>query len=307
MQAGAPPHTYSNAYSGGILISAMAAPSSSSALDTVGSDRRLLELIGDAAGLLEIDEFRHGLLDALRRAVPADWVAINDIGPDPETFAVIIDPPVATELFEKFKQLSHENPLIERYTRTRDGRAMRFSDLVSAEQLHALDVYTEVYKPMGIEHQIAFTLPHEPERILAVVLARSDADFSDAERELLEQARPFLIQAYRNAIRYSELLAAKTRRGTAEAAPDLESLVALGLTHRQAQVLQLLAIDISERDIATHLQISQRTVQKHLQRAYRTLSVNDRRHATSVVWATIDTPTQTQTKRIYRAGKPGRR
>jgi DNA-binding NarL/FixJ family response regulator len=159
---------------------------------------------------------------------------------------------------------------------------------------------------MGIEHQIAFTLPHEPERILAVVLARSDADFSDSERDLLEQARPFLIQAYRNAIRYSELLAAKTPRGTAETAPDLESLVALGLTHRQAQVLQLLAIDITERDIATHLQISQRTVQKHLRRAYRTLSVNDRRHATSVAWATIYTPTQTQTQRIYRPGKPGR-
>jgi hypothetical protein len=39
----------------------------------VGGDPRLLELIGDTIGLLEIDEFRRGLLDALRRVVSADW------------------------------------------------------------------------------------------------------------------------------------------------------------------------------------------------------------------------------------------
>ena len=262
---------------------------------------RLLQLIGDAVGLLEIDEFRHGLLDALRRAVPADWVGLNDIGPDPETIAVIIDPPAPTKLFEKFKQLSHENPLIQRYARTRDGRALRFSDVVSAEELHALSIYTDVYKPMGIEYQIAFTLPHEPDRILGVVLARSDADFTDAERDLLEAARPFLIQAYHNAVRHSHLLAAKTPRGVTEAAPDLESLVALGLTHRQAQVLQLMAVGATERDTATHLQIGQRTVQKHLQRCYRTLAVNNRSQATITAWATIDAPTST--KRIHRPNK----
>ncbi len=76
----------------------------------------------------------------------------------------------------------------------------------SAPKRSALKIYTEVYKPMGIEHQIAFTLPHERDRILGVVLARSKTDFTDAERDLLDAARPYLIQAYRNAIRYSELL-----------------------------------------------------------------------------------------------------
>jgi hypothetical protein len=36
------------------------------------TDKRLLELIGDTQGLLELDEFRTELLPALRRAVPAD-------------------------------------------------------------------------------------------------------------------------------------------------------------------------------------------------------------------------------------------
>jgi hypothetical protein len=34
---------------------------------------------------------------------------------------------------------------------------------------------------------------------------RPDRDFSDAERDLLERARPFLIQIYRNAIDHDRL------------------------------------------------------------------------------------------------------
>lgn len=41
--------------------------------DTVAREGRLLTLIADTAGLLEINAFRHELLHALRRAVPADW------------------------------------------------------------------------------------------------------------------------------------------------------------------------------------------------------------------------------------------
>lgn len=265
---------------------------------TAGGDSRLLELIGDTIGLLEIDEFRRGLLDALRRAVPADWIALNDIGPEPQTILVIIDPPASTDLFEKFKRYSDENPLIQRYARTRDGRAVRFSDLISADQLHALSVYRQVYKPIGIEHQIAFTLPNDADRILGVVLARSDGDFTDGERDLLDAARPFLIQAYRNALRYGRLLATKGRPRPTQPAPEIERLVALGLTRRQAQILQLPAIGATERDIATHLQISQRTVQKHLERCYRTLVVASRSQATELAWATINTPSQT--KHIHR-------
>ncbi|MEA2471352.1 MAG: hypothetical protein QOE38_2351, partial [Thermoleophilaceae bacterium] len=35
----------------------------------------LLELVGEVVGLLDIHEFRSGLLDALRRAVPVDWIS----------------------------------------------------------------------------------------------------------------------------------------------------------------------------------------------------------------------------------------
>jgi len=60
----------------------------------VVSDDRLLRLIGDTEGLMEIEEFGHELLHAVHRAVPSDWVSLNDIGPNPETIWGIVEPPL---------------------------------------------------------------------------------------------------------------------------------------------------------------------------------------------------------------------
>ena len=240
-------------------------------------DDRLLELIGDTHDLLDLDEFRVEVLAALRRAVPADWASLNDIGADPESVVVIADPVARADLVDAFTRYAHQNPIVARYARTGDSRPIRFSDIVSVDELHVLELYTEVYRPMGVEYQIAFTLPSVPGRILGIALSRGDRDFSDDERDLLDRSRSFLIQAYRNAVRYTEALAG------ARPVPAAE-LIALGLTARQAEVLRLVATGLSERDIAGRLGISHRTVQKHLERAYRELGVSSRSEAAELAW-----------------------
>jgi DNA-binding CsgD family transcriptional regulator len=252
--------------------------------------QRLLQLIGDTQGLVKIDEFRGELLHALRRAVPADWVSVDDVGPGGDTITVIIDPPIDPAQHPTFARYAHQNPLVEHYDETHDGRALRISDVVTQDEFHAREIYTVFYEPIGVEHQLAFTLPHTKDRILGVVLSRnrSSLDFTDQERDLIEQARPFLIQAYHNAIRYSELLDSQRPAEAAPRTPQLESLLALGLTVRQGHVLQLLATGASERDIAERLDISHRTVQKHLERCYRCLGVTNRSRAAAIAWATIE-------------------
>ena len=61
---------------------------------STSQDARVLELVADVCGLLDIDEFRHGLLEALNRAVPSDYVSLNDVGPSPETVVVLMRPEV---------------------------------------------------------------------------------------------------------------------------------------------------------------------------------------------------------------------
>jgi hypothetical protein len=149
----------------------------------------ILALIGEVVGVLDRDEFAMTLIEALRTTVPSDWVSLNGIGPDPaETWAVMV-PEFPQELFPAFQRLSGENPLIARLMRTQDGRAYRFSDLITQEQLHALELYQEVYRPLSVEYQLAFTLPAERGHLLGVALSRADHDFTDEDRDLLNEAR----------------------------------------------------------------------------------------------------------------------
>ena len=245
-------------------------------------DARLLELVGDVCGLLDIDELRHGLLDALHRALPSDYVSLNDIGPGAGEVVALVTPDASPELHEAWVRNAHENPLLQYYLRTLDGRAMRFSDVCTAAQLHGLALYREVYEPMGVEHQMSFTLPAGPRRVLAVALSRRDCDYSDDERELADRVRPFLIQAYLNAIAYqSARVGLQAARPTT---PLLESLLAVGLTQREAQSLRLVALGRSNHHVAEALGISHRTVGKHLERGFRKLGVSDRSSAAARVW-----------------------
>jgi DNA-binding CsgD family transcriptional regulator len=244
-------------------------------------ERRLLELVGDVCGLLDLDELRFGLLEAMDRALPSDYVSLNEIGPGPADVVALIRPDGTPGQFEVWARHAHENPLLQYYLRTSDGRAVRFSDFVSAEELRALALYREVYAPMGVEHQLAFTLPGASGRTLAIAISRGDRDYSDEERDFANAARPFLIQAYLNAIAYRAAWAgSEGGPGT----PLLEALLRAGLTPREAQSLRLVALGRSNHHVGRTLGISHRTVGKHLERAFRKLGVGDRSTAAARVW-----------------------
>lgn len=242
---------------------------------TAYDDSALLELVGDVGGLLDLDELRRGLLVALRRAVPAKWASLNEVGPD--RVVALVTPHLDENRFARFAELAHENPIYQHFVRTQDGRACRFQDVAPREELDATRLLREVYAPLGINYQLAFTLPSESGHLLAVVLYREERDFSDAERDFINRARPFLIQSYRNALAYEE------SRG--QSSPVMEAaLVAEGLTTREAQVMRLVALGGSNRDVAGKLGLSDRTVQKHLEHAFRKLDVNTRSEASSRAW-----------------------
>ena len=70
----------------------------------------------------------------------------------------MIRPAVPEHLHDVWAMHGHENPLVERFGRTRDTRAYRFSDVVSSDELHSLALYREFYAELEVEHQIAFVI-----------------------------------------------------------------------------------------------------------------------------------------------------
>ncbi len=245
------------------------------------AENRLVELIGETFGLLEIEELRWGLLAALRVVVPSDYASLNDVGPTPDTVVSIIEPEQPRSSYQLWAKYAHENPILRNYLRTGDGGATRFSDVISGEELHELEIYKRLYAPMAVEHQIAFTLPGAPGRVLAIALSRGGSDYSDLERAFLNRARPFLIQAYRNALAFESL---RIGQGDGRDQRIVRALRAAGLTRREAEVVRMVALGMSNQHIAAVLGISYRTVGKHLEHGFRKLGVGDRSTAAGRAW-----------------------
>jgi hypothetical protein len=139
---------------------------------TLTAPQRLLEFVGEAYSFDGLAEFRTGLLEVLDRAIPSDWVSFNEVDADPRQTVVLVVPPLPENLLETFTRLAHENPILAEVRRTGDGRPRRFSDLIEREALHRLPLYREFYRLVGVESQVAFTLPARPPLVLGIAMCR---------------------------------------------------------------------------------------------------------------------------------------
>jgi DNA-binding CsgD family transcriptional regulator/GAF domain-containing protein len=157
----------------------------------------LLEVVGEAYGFECLEDFRLNVLELLTRLVPCDYAGYNEISPD-SIYAVTI-PAIDPDLESQFAAHAYEHPLIDHYSRTRDGRPYRISDLVDRESFHRLAVYQQFFRLIRCEYQVAFTLPSVPPLIIGLALNREHRDFSEREVNLLALVRPHIMRAYRNA------------------------------------------------------------------------------------------------------------
>jgi DNA-binding CsgD family transcriptional regulator len=170
--------------------------------------RAMLGFVGDLASLETPPEFRAGVLPGLRDLVPCEIATYNQIDFEAESMLTAEDPAgvVFDGAVETFVRLGHQNPLVERYQRTRDGRPYKWSDLITRRQLHRTELYEATYARMSVEYQMAFCLPAPPELIIAFALSRSHRDFSERDRRILNLIRAPMIQAYRTVERYADLV-----------------------------------------------------------------------------------------------------
>jgi DNA-binding CsgD family transcriptional regulator len=137
------------------------------------------------------------------------------------------------------------------------------SDFYSARQWHSTGIYSEFYRPGGVEHDLQLCLPDPaglgpgPDHTVRLWLFRGPGpDFTERDRALLVLLRPHLHQAF---------LDAERRRHPVPR-----------LTPRQKDLLRLLAAGHTNAQIARHLGISEGTVRTHLENVYERLNVSSR-------------------------------
>jgi len=239
-------------------------------LDTL---RRAAQLLDDLADPDQPARSYDVLLGGLSDLVGCDVATYNEIGSGPDQLNYYADYPVGSmdpdpagiELFEAYL---HEHPLLLHYRATGTNEPAKISDFMTRDQFHRLALYSEFYRHIPVEDQVALTLPPTGDgKIIAVALNRGEKDFTDAERDVLSAVAGPLANTLRRA-------RGRDRAQTALATVGSDGLA--GLTDREHQVLRLAAQGRTNQAIARSFGVSPRTVAKHLEHIYRKLGVTGR-------------------------------
>jgi DNA-binding NarL/FixJ family response regulator len=243
--------------------------------------RDLKMLLESAAVLAEVEDVARlptVVLEQVRRLVACDMVSHNEVDLRQRRARVLNDVPDLSndELIAAFARLASQNPLVVHSQQTGDGSPVMFSDFLTARELHAREIYTDLYQPLGIEHQLACSLTNQP-MIVGIALSRSGRDFTERDRAVLELLRPHLAAAYRRA---------GARARLASAMDGKERFASL--TSREREVTMLVATGMTNAEIATALTVSGKTVNAHLERIYRKLGVHRRTQLALLVTAQSD-------------------
>ena len=150
----------------------------------------------------DLDAFGPRVLAELAKVIPFTVGSFNEVDPLAGRARFDSHPPEAKLENEAaaaaFPRLVHQHPLAMFQQRTGDGSARRLSDFLDQDALHRLELYTEVFGPIGIEYQVAIGLPARRPLVIGIALGRADRDFDDDELAVLDTLRPHLIQTYRS-------------------------------------------------------------------------------------------------------------
>jgi DNA-binding NarL/FixJ family response regulator len=162
----------------------------------------ILEAVREVGNARDPDAFTRSVVQQVARLVPSDFVAVNEVDPDLGRVVYMTEPSsftVAPEFEALLIELADQHPLIHHYLATGDGSAQRISDFWTREEFHDSPIYQQIYRHLGVEYQMAMNLPAPRPLVVAIVVSRSDSDFSERDRMVLNVLRPHFVQALYNA------------------------------------------------------------------------------------------------------------
>lgn len=165
---------------------------------------RLLAFVGALGEIRDPDEFAEVVPGLVPDIVASDVTSLNDVDPSAATLRSVVHPRtfrIEPAVAEALRELSGSHPLIAHMSATGDGSAIKISDFWSRQIWRDSELYARVYAPLGVEHQMAISLPTALPAVVGLALnrTRADDDFSERDRAALDRLRPHLAQSWRNA------------------------------------------------------------------------------------------------------------
>jgi len=152
--------------------------------------------------------------------------------------------------------------------------AFRDSDIISEEELVKLKVYKDIYQRDGVHYGMRISMMMD--NMLAgsynVFRAKETGDFTNQEIEICNKLAPLFAIRYKQLIRMEQAKDVQNATGLSRS----EAMDRYGLTTREFQVAEKVALGCSDDEVAEALSVNVSTVRKHLYNAYAKLAVNKR-------------------------------
>ncbi len=236
--------------------------------------QKLVAFMGELARPVCAADFPRHIVDLVERIIPGVIIALDEI-PTPGQYRLThnmpMDPVEANRHFTVLAACYQENPIYNVIQEATEVSAVRISDLASRNRFQNTTLYQEMFRHIGIEHQMHVIVPVTSGSVSLSINHRRD--FSDEQVEIFRMLAPEIARAYYRA----------QSTPAPEAAPQ-------NLTPRETEVLRWLRNGKRNSEIAIILGISERTVEKHIEHLLAKLGVESR---TAAIAMTLPTATHT--------------
>lgn len=187
------------------------------------------------------------------------------------TAAFDCTPPGLANSFAAFGRLMGKHAPFRFDPSFNDGKPFSAREFYTRPAFADLDIYQEVYKPMGLADHCFMHVPAGADEIVFVGFLRDGRPFDRAEKDLLHLVQPHLANG-------RKLAFAVTASEDTPVTPEL--FAGAGFTPRESDVLYWLTRGKTNEEIAKLLRMRPDSVSRHLQTVYEKMGVEHRVSAT---------------------------
>ena len=223
------------------------------------ADTDVAAAYGFARGMVDAPtetELRRRVLHTLAEIVPADFLSWDRVEPatgavDHQAFPAEAEPHGA---FGAVVETAADHPLLAAHA-ARRRHAVRLSELADAGPLARTELYRDLLHAAGVEYEIAIGMRTERGDAVVVALGRTEREFSERDRDVLDVACPVLEDALRTTQARDRLVPALAADPLPGIAADPLPGTAVVLLNRDGEIE--LSTPDADRWLAEHFDVAE--------------------------------------------------
>ena len=157
--------------------------------------RLLLSCVEGIQRCRKLEDFPKHVLAELRKLLVCHMACYAELDYARKRAVHEFDPPIGQQQ-PWFEGMIEGHPVLNYFTESGDGQALKISDFISEKEFHQLPLYREAFSKTKVEDELGFGVRVENRFVLGFAFHRSERSFTERDRMLLNLIRPHVVQAY---------------------------------------------------------------------------------------------------------------